>query len=490
MSLAHDNTTRQTMPLEVLDLLGHGICLVDSAGMVTRWNGRLQRLGVSAAEAEGRPVMEVLRPRLKHAWQAETIGCTIERVAAGAAGPLIMRSIEMAFPSAPRQVFHLVISPAADGGCALVLEDVTRPMRLREQYERILDSSPDGVFVVDMDRKIRMYNRACAEITGRAPEEILDEGCECAEVIHCHTEQGESLAQGLCPAKSLFRGDLQHQREEMLLTNTRGEERWIETTYSPVLGEDGKVEFVVGILRDVHDRKLLEDRLHQTEKLASLGQLVAGIAHEIKNPLAIILSSMDVLENPTRPQEQRAEASSFIREEVKRIDDRLRSFLAFARPRPVQPRPMLLSGVLRKRLAALEPLFPNVAFQFGSSAPEPIIAADAEQIEQVLTNLVLNAAEAMAGRGTIHVRTRAHNDVAMFEVEDDGPGIPPEMAARVFDPFFTTKTEGTGLGLSICYQIVLAHRGSIGVSRGRQGSGALFTVRLPMTSRLDAVAER
>jgi PAS domain S-box-containing protein len=352
--------------------------------------------------------------------------------------------------------------------------------RRLEQLERLLDSTPDGIFVIGPDRQLKFFNRACGEITGRNPADILQSGCRCNEVIECHTAEGESLAVGtLCPARAVFTGEVASQREEMLLTNHAGEERWVETAYSPVLGDDGRVEYVIGVLRDVHERKQLEERLHQSEKLASLGQLVAGIAHEIKNPLGIILSSLDVIESPHRTPEQRAEAAQFIREEVRRLDARLRAFLAFARPRHPEFRPVVLTGLIRRRIDSVRALFPRIDFQIDAPAPEPILMADEELLNQVLTNLVLNAGEALDGTGTIVVRARQSGEWAILEVEDSGPGVPTEHEARIFDPFFTTKAGGTGLGLSVCYQIVLAHRGTMSVSRSRRLGGACFQIRLP-----------
>lgn len=371
------------------------------------------------------------------------------------------------------------------GFAALIVTETTDRLQLRTQFNRILDSSPDGIFVIDPDRRVQMSNRALAELTGVEPGTLLKQGCSCGEAIQCHSESGESYATSLCPAKSLFKGESQHSREEMLLTNAAGEERWIETTYSPLKNERGEVEYVIGILRDVHERKALEERLHQTEKLASLGQLVAGIAHEIKNPLAIITSSLDVIENGDRSAADRAEAGRFARDEVHRIDERVRAFLAFARPRALAPRPMLLSGLVERRLSALRTLYPQVEFKLAVVPPDPVAMADEEQILQVFTNLVLNAAEAMNGEGRVTIRTRQQGNWSVLEVEDTGPGIKPTIVSRIFDPFFTTKCNGTGLGLSVCYQIVLAHRGTIGVSPGCGGVGTCFSVRLPVAGRVE-----
>lgn len=470
--------------VEALEKLERGICVVDPDGRVRAWSGRLTRLGIDAVEAEGRPCGELLFPLIDPPDGARRLDEAIRR-AAEQGRVSVLRELSIQFPAATNSRFNLCVAPLASGvsGVALIFEDVTETIRIRERYETILDSTPDGIFVIDNERKVRLFNKACGRITGRSPEEIVRGGCTCDGVVQCHNEDGESYATGLCPAKSVFKGESDNQSEEMLLTNEAGEERWVETNYSAVRGADGEVDYVVGILRDVHDRKLLEEKLRQTEKLASFGQLVAGIAHEIKNPLAIIQSSLDILRNTERPESQKMEAVAFIGEEVRRMDDRLRSFLAFARPRELRARPLILSGWLKRRAAVLESLYPAITFSLDVAMPEPIVNGDEEQLSQVLTNLILNAAEALEGKGSIWLRVRLASGFAMIEVEDSGPGIPEEQRGRIFDPFYTTKPNGTGLGLSICYQIALAHRGSISISTGRHG-GACFCLRLPIGGRV------
>lgn len=475
-------TQQFTLDAGTLNALGIPFLVIDGRGEIVRWGERMEAFGVAAGEALHRPAMEVLRPLLD-----AVDGAAVVEAALGDAGEgrtVTLPEVPIDFPAFPGQFFRVTVAPAGDGNggqaVVVVLQETTGADLLRRQFERILDSTPDGIFVIDPQKRLRLFNRSCGEITGRSPSDIMSRGCSCSDVIECHTEEGESYASSLCPAKGVFKGELTHQREEMLLTNAAGEERWVETMYSAVKNDSGEVEYVIGVLRDVHERKLLEERLNQSEKLASLGQLVAGIAHEIKNPLAIILTSLDIVENEKRPVEQRREAAAFLREEIQRLDSRLRAFLAFARPRTPQFKPMVLSSLVRRRVASIAPLYPDLELTADVQQPEPILMGDEEQINQVLTNLVLNAAEAIDGRGSIRVTARQQGDNAVLEVEDDGPGIPEEYRARIFDPFFTTRSGGTGLGLSICYQIVLSHNGTISVARPTDGKGACFAVRLPI----------
>jgi PAS domain S-box-containing protein len=347
-------------------------------------------------------------------------------------------------------------------------------------FDRILNSTPDGIMVIDPDRRIRIFNRACGDLLGRDPNEVMRSNCMCGDVVNCHLEDGTSLATTtLCPAKDLFEGHVESQVEEMLATTASGAQRWIETSYSPVRNDRGEVEFVIGILRDVHERKRLESRLREAEKLASLGELTAGIAHEIKNPLGILLSSVELILDESRPRQIQREAAEFIREEVKRLDDRIRGFLRFARPSPTRLEPTVLNGLLRRMAEGFRQGFPDAVIELDLQCPEFIVMVDPDQMQQVMTNLVLNALEATPASPRLLIATGCQGDEICLEVHDSGPGIPREIRSQVFNPFFTTKAEGTGLGLSIVMQIAMAHGGQVTVSESSLG-GALIAITLPI----------
>lgn len=471
---------------DIVALLGHGMLAFDEDQRITSCNGRLERLGLSSANASGKTVAQVLAPLLQNPERLGDVTRAISLVFETGTSALL-KEVGVNFPTRRNQMYHFVVTRVSGSppGGAILFQNITETLRMREYFERVLDSTPDGIFVIDKDRQVRLFNRASGYITGRNPEEILHLGLKCDEVINCHTEEGESLAHTLCPAKSIFGGGNGNQREEMLITNADGSERWVETTYSPIRNEAGEVEYVISILRDVHERKMLEERLHQSEKLASLGQLVAGIAHEIKNPLAIMLTSLDIMDSKSHSKDQRREAARFLREEIIRIDERLKSFLAFARPRALELKPMVLSSLIKHSADAMILLFPEIEFNVELLRPEPIVMGDREALSQVLTNLVFNAADAMNNKGRITLRVRPKADTAIIDVEDEGPGIPEDHTTRIFDPFFTTRADGTGLGLSICYQIVLGHRGTISVRNRPDGGGACFGVCIPMAAQAE-----
>ena len=470
-----------SLPYEMFEKLDVG-CLVAGQDLTIREiNAPLKELGFGAA-AVGRQVHEALGRWVAAPGGAQAILAGV-RAALGGQVISLGDDLQAVFAEPLRRPHRLACVPlgGTDGTAlvAVVFLDDSETRGIRGRFARILDSAPDGVMVIDPDRRVRVFNRACGELLGRDPREIIRSDCQCSDVIGCHTEDGVSYATTLCPARALFRGIVNHQTEEMLCGNARGEERWIETTYSPVRGRDGQVEFVIGIIRDVHERKFLEERLHQTEKLASLGQLTAGIAHEIKNPLGIILSSVEVILDDKHPPEMQHEAALFIKEEVQRLDSRIRAFLAFARPRPIHVEPVVLNGLIRRTVTAFAAAEGDIAVELDLECPEVIVQADPDQFHQVLTNLLLNAAESLEGPGRIAVRTHAEGEFILMRIDDDGPGVPEEDRHRIFDPFYTTKAEGTGLGLSIVYQLVSEHRGTITVETSPFG-GARFTVRLPL----------
>jgi signal transduction histidine kinase len=236
---------------------------------------------------------------------------------------------------------------------------------------------------------------------------------------------------------------------------------------------------------DIERLRALNEHLVRTEKLAAAGALAAGVAHEVNNPLASISSLIQILQTRPLTADNEPETREMLRlasTQIARISQVLRDMLDFARQRPPARAPLELARVVESslRLAAFDKAFKRlrVATDFGANVPR--ISADADQMQQVFLNLLLNARDAMPDGGTLDIRT--FNDATSGEVvaefADEGQGIPEEIRARVFDPFFTTKPVGAGLGLAVCYGIVTAHGGSIAVE-SNSGGGTTVRVSLP-----------
>jgi len=229
-------------------------------------------------------------------------------------------------------------------------------------------------------------------------------------------------------------------------------------------------------------------RLTQSEKLAALGQLAAAIAHEVRNPLAIIRSAAQgVAETLSEEAAEPRRACSFITAEIDRLNNVVSSLLAFARPLQLRRRAVTVTELFdRILLLARDDLAGKQVRVRRAELPAlPAVQVDPDLISQVLLGLLANAAEALAGGGEVTLAARAANGSVDIDVTDSGPGIPAELRERIFEPFFTTRPRGIGLGLAVARQIVEAHTGRIEVG-GHPGGGARFTVRLPAGAALAA----
>jgi signal transduction histidine kinase len=225
------------------------------------------------------------------------------------------------------------------------------------------------------------------------------------------------------------------------------------------------------------------ERLRRADRLSALGELSAGLAHEIRNPLGSIEGAVQILGRQQLPEETRHEFTELASREVVRLKGLVTNFLEFARPQPPRVLASEVGSLLDSvaMLASETASMSKVSVQVESAKALPSVSVDPEQIKQVLLNLVINAVQATPGGGKITLRANQDGDWVRVEVEDEGVGIPPEDMERVFDPFFTTRSNGTGLGLSISYQIVRQHGGHISTRKNPQ-RGMTFAVTLPISA--------
>jgi two-component system, NtrC family, sensor histidine kinase HydH len=232
-------------------------------------------------------------------------------------------------------------------------------------------------------------------------------------------------------------------------------------------------------------QRKLEDKLNQTERLAALGEMIAGVSHEIRNPLGIIRSTAELLHDRADNDRQKR-FSSIIVEESTRLNDILTEFLDFARPKTLHPVKCRIEDVLERNLKVMEPEFQRLGvrverqYESGSFAVE----ADPDQLYRAFVNLLANALQAMPEGGALRIRTSLTNNrfgppYVELILQDTGPGIPLKTQKKIFNPFFTTREKGTGLGLAIVRNIVDSHHGEIEVE-SEEGKGTTMTIRLPL----------
>lgn len=224
-----------------------------------------------------------------------------------------------------------------------------------------------------------------------------------------------------------------------------------------------------------------QEEVRRADRLAALGQIAAGLAHELRNPLAAIKGSLEILRGRAQEGTPEAEFTALAEVELSRLDTLLTDFLAYARPREPQFTASPLDDVIEHVVALLRPTADRGRVKLEMEQPRTprLVRADREQIGQVMFNVVVNAIQATPEGGTVRVTQREADGSLAIDVIDQGPGIPPEKAGEVFEPFFTTRSRGTGLGLPIAQRIVVAHHGRIELT-GADGGGTRCSVILPL----------
>ncbi len=232
------------------------------------------------------------------------------------------------------------------------------------------------------------------------------------------------------------------------------------------------------------EREAMQARLNEAEQMAQIGQLAASLAHEIKNPLAGISGAIEVIRDSLKRTDPHWPVLGEILRQIGRVDRTVKDLLVYSRPKPPRLQKCDVAGVAERvvRIVREDPLFQKLRFDVVTPGPVPLVEADEHQLEQVLMNLVLNAAQASSEGGLVRLTTTAADeDEVRVVVEDRGSGMTPDVLRRALEPFYTTKARGTGLGLPICRKIVEAHGGQLAI-RSAPGVGTIVVVELPRTA--------
>jgi two-component system, NtrC family, sensor kinase len=356
-----------------------------------------------------------------------------------------------------------------------------------QKYRLLFDSASDAIFLVDLaSLEIVEANPAATELAGRAADKLVGRSLQdfCPKL----RERSASLLENKKAVEQLFdtAGEfhlVRGQGEQMLC---EGSATLVDYHQRPVMQMNA---------REITGRKKMEQQLRQAEKLSALGQLVAGVAHELNNPLAVVMGYAQILSKHKSLEEKVKKDLLKILHESERAAKIVRNLLTFARPREPHMAVVDVNRLVADALETREIQVHSAQVQvLRKLAPDlPATNADADQIEQVLANLMANAIQALdnhLGKRVIEVTTEKRGDKIRIAVADSGPGIPLQILDRIFDPFFTTKGpgKGTGLGLSICYSIMEEHKGKIWVE-SEVGKGARFIAELPVVICRDTVDE-
>ncbi|HDZ8010226.1 TPA: two-component system sensor histidine kinase AtoS [Citrobacter amalonaticus] len=334
----------------------------------------------------------------------------------------------------------------------------------------IIENAADGVIAIDRQGDVTTMNPAAEMITGYTLNELV--GRPYATLFsdpHFASPVLDTLAHGT-----------EHLAQEVSFP---ARDRTIElsVTTSRIHNPDGELIGALVIFSDLTARKETQRRLAQTERLATLGELMAGVAHEVRNPLTAIRGYVQIIRQQTSlPVHQ--EYLSVVLKEIDSINRVIQQLLDFSRPRQSQWQQVLLNSLIEETLILVQTsgVQARIAFNVEQDKGLPAIVADRELLKQVILNILINAVQAISARGEIRIRTWQYSATQQaVMIEDNGCGIDIALQKKIFDPFFTTKASGTGLGLALSQRIINAHQGDIRVA-SIPGCGATFTLILPV----------
>ncbi|MFI5057393.1 MAG: PAS domain S-box protein [Candidatus Acidiferrales bacterium] len=358
--------------------------------------------------------------------------------------------------------------------------------RERDFNQKILNTTQSMILVLDTAGLISYANRRCYEAGYREDEMIGHRLVDWVEASH--REDFEAALETTAHGQQVDNLELRVRRSD-------GSMGHFSVSLSPMRDEQDAVNSVVVVMTDITDAALLQAKLAHSEKMATIGRLVSGVAHEVNNPLAAILGFTDLLlENPEVPSSAR-EDLQIILQETQRTKVIVQDLLSFARQRPVQRELVQVNALLRQTIKLRSYDFASHGVEVTEEFDESLAPAlgDAQQLQQVFLNILNNAYDAVqetGQRGKITIQTSRRGDSIEIAVTDNGTGIADPQ--RIFDPFYTTKQagKGTGLGLSICYGIVRAHGGEIQCWNNGATGGSTFVVRIQVATETSAAAAK
>ncbi len=360
---------------------------------------------------------------------------------------------------------------------ALCRRETRRAEALGSDLRNIMDNLSSGLVIIDPRGVIQRLNPAAQSIL------MLDEELALGHVMTNVFGEGlhdftRALAQVLSGGDPVWRREIRILRGDSV-------DLPVGVSVSPIEASDGALTGAVAIFQDLTDINLMRAKMREADQLAAVGELSAGIAHEIRNPLGSIRGSVEILAGELTLDKQERELMALILKESRRVNDIITDFLAFASTRPAQPtlvevRPFLDDVALQLRMH-LEERGGRTLVTHAVEPEDMLILMDGEQIKQVLLNLAMNGFEAMGHMGELNITAELdeYNTACQITVADTGPGVPAACRDSLFKPFFTERKGGTGLGLSVVKRIVLDHGGQIELV-SPPDEGAVFRLVLPL----------
>jgi PAS domain S-box-containing protein len=459
------------------------IITVDENQQVVLFNRAAEQMfGCSIEEAIGRPLTRFLPTRFRdahhhHIQAFGQAGVTSRKMGKlGAVSGLRANGEEFPIEAA---ISHIAVE--GKKYYTVILRDIAERERVTEELRRqhefietVLETASALVVVLDRHGKILRFNRACEQTTGYSSEELVGKSVWDVLVL---PEEIDSVRAVFA---RLVGGEPRNEHENVWVAKD-GRRRRIAWSNTVITNRQGAVDYVVGTGIDVTLLNQIQERLRKTERVAELGTLASGMAHEIGTPMNVILGRAEYLMDRVKEEPVKKGLQTIVAQ-VERITKVMNQLLAFARRKPPERGPLDLKDIVedslelfRERLAKS-----GVTVELALDDHCPAAQADADQISQVMINLIMNALHAMENGGTLQVGLVPERDRIKLTVSDTGHGIPKDVLPKIFEPFYTTKEfgKGTGLGLTVVNGIIEEHQGTITVE-SEEGKGTRFTIRLP-----------
>src|SRR5580700_4435511 len=357
--------------------------------------------------------------------------------------------------------------------------EMERALRRQEEFQRyLLESFPDLILVIDLNGRYSFVSSRIHDLRGYKPEDLLGKR---VEEEQDHSPQLLGLYRDLITGRKMF-GSCDYSAR-----HRDGSWRTMRASASPLFDAENKVSGVIVSVRDITVEKKLEQQIIQSERLAAMGQMIGGFAHELNNPLTSIMGVAELLQEGEAAEPMRKQLV-MLQQQARRAADIVQNLMYFSRPPAPGKSSINISDLVQRtlHLHAYSLRKSNITVDFLKETSVPVVSGDAHQLMQVFLNLILNSEQAMRevrDRGTLRIRIEKQEKSVSVIFQDDGPGISPDILPNIFDPFYTTKRpgRGTGLGLSISNPILREHSGNVEAASG-PGGGAVFTVTLPIAT--------
>jgi PAS domain S-box-containing protein len=352
-------------------------------------------------------------------------------------------------------------------------------LRQQEQFrQRLLESFPDLILVIDLEGRYGFVSSRIRDLLGYHPEDLMGQRIEEARN---HSPEFLALYREVVSGKHMFGS------AEFGAQHRSGEWRTMRASASQLFDAENRLHGVIMSVRDITLEKKLEEQVMQSERLAAMGQMIGGFAHELNNPLTTILGVSELLQESEGGESARKQLG-MLHQQARRATEIVQNLLYFSRPTAPGKTQVNLGELVERtlHLQAYSLRKNNIAVDFIRESGLPMVVGDPHQLMQVFLNLILNAEQAIRevrDRGTLRIRLGKTEATVWATFQDDGPGIAADILPHIFDPFYTTKRpgRGTGLGLSICKAVMKEHGGNVDATAA-PGGGAVFTVSLPIAT--------